>query len=204
MDPVMNIFGHWIAQDWAPLLPGRLLAFLRERERDERNRQEEFPGFVAVGRTTELFENYLGIPRHLSIAVLRELVGRGLVETFDPSNVALDYPGAKVRITPNGGLHLDWAVGELTYVRMMAEVDPIVDRDVAIGLRDARELFLDNISHWPAAHTAETGLAETYISYVLDHVGKASLATDCPDLAPVKAFEQQLLEKWCPSTEAVL
>ncbi|MBW2735201.1 MAG: hypothetical protein JRH20_22695 [Deltaproteobacteria bacterium] len=202
-DPTMNIFGLWTGQGWAPLLPGRLLSFLRGREEEERNRREEFPGFVAVSHAAGLFENYLGVPRHLSIVALKELVGRGLAETFDPSNVALDYPSAKVRITPKGGLHLDWALHEPTYLRMMAEVDPIVDHDVAEKLREARKHFLDNISHFPTAKTAETELIETYISYVLDYLGKVSLATDYPEVAAVKAFEQELLEKWCPGKNSL-
>ncbi len=203
-DIVMNIFGFWLGQDWVPLMPGRLLAFLRETEKDERNRKERFPGFVGVKRIEGLFECHLGIPRHVTKSVLVELVDRQLLETFDPSNRNLCNPGAKVRVTPRGSLHLDWALTEPTYVRMMAEVDSLVVEDVAQRMRESRKRFLENIINKAVAREAEFDMIEIYVSYVLSYGRKVGLATDASELGAVKSFEQAIRGKWCGDQETII
>jgi hypothetical protein len=196
-DVVTNIFGFWADQEWAPLLPARVLALLRAREDDDRNRKERFPGFVSVDWLEHLLRTQLGTPARVVEGAVARLRTVKLVESYDSSTHDLQAPGARIKITPRGRLHLDWALDEATYVRLMGEVDPIVDSSAHHRLRNMRQSFFDAMRTGGAARAEETFVAE-YVAYVLYHAGDVARVPDEPAFAAVRAFELELRARWKP------
>jgi len=196
-DVVMNIFGSWHDDSWAPLLPARALALLRYREDQERNRKEQFPGFVATSHLSSLLQTHLGVPDDIARALLEKLLVGELVETYDPARMDLRHPDTRIKITPRGRLHLDWALNECTYVRLMAEVDPLVDREAAASLRARWNEFLQAVrSVGPGAASAEAALVREYVAYLLHQAERISPAPDHSDMLPVQELEAALRQQW--------
>ncbi|MFO0608552.1 MAG: hypothetical protein U0324_35630 [Polyangiales bacterium] len=205
-DPVANVFGFWLESDWAPLLPARLLVFLRTREDDARNRRETFGEFIAVERLMEGFAAEFGVPRPVLCAALEALSARMLVEPFNPADRALADLQARVKITPRGRLHLDWALREATYVRLMAEVDPVVDDAALATLRDRRERFMQAVSSRAdggydkaAIAAAERAFTSAYVAYVLAAARRVTPSHANSDYACVARFEHELAQAHAPA-----
>jgi hypothetical protein len=200
-DRVVNIFGFWMLHDFAPLLPGRVLALLREREDDDRNKREPFAGFVGVSELAEIFESAARVPRVATFAVLRHLSTMRVVEPFNPADISLDEADARVKITPRGRLHLEWATAEPTYLRLMAEVDPIVSLESFSELRDQWRSLMDALAAkntYEASHL-ERSFASTYVSYLLSEMNACSRLIAMDAVEPVREFERSLSEAWIGS-----
>ena len=199
---VTNIFGYWFSQDFAPLLPARLLAILRAREDSDRNRRDVFPGFVSVSESAELFERAAGVPRSATIATLRHLSTMRLVEPFNPADPEIHDADARTKITPRGRLHLDWALQHATYVRLMAEVDPIVDDHAFDMMRDQWITFIDVLRTENEANVAQRKEAEQrfvriYVEYILELAGKTAPLSDHDEIGPARNFDHKLRAEWC-------
>lgn len=198
-DMVVNVFGFWAEDRWAPLLPARLLVWLAKREDDETNQKQPFPGFVVVDRIEERFETDLGVPRTLTVAALERLRAQALIETRDPSTGAL-RPDAAVRILPRGRVHLTWCQ-ESSYVRMMAEVDPCSDPHAAAELKQTWEAFLDASRAEGPTRTqrmaqAEQRLVCRYIEHVVQEANRVSAAPQDGQLAVLDEWQDSLLKFW--------
>lgn len=194
-DRVTNILGHWLGQDVAPLLPGRLLALLAAREDEGRNRREPFAGFVAISELAELFERCTSVPRAVTITTLRHLSALKLVEPFNPADHGLEDSDVRVKITARGRLHLNWALGEVTYVRLMAEVDPIVRPLAFSELRTRWISFLDHIKE-PGSKEREFAVASTYVECLLALAAEASPLVGEDEVESMRRFDRALLESW--------
>lgn len=201
-DIVVNIFGTWSDEAWAPLLPARILSFLRAREDQERNRKEQFPGFVPVATIASTFGAAFGTPAAVLQAGLEKLSTVRLIETFDPSREEL-LPNARVRVTSRGRLHLDWSLDELTYIRLMAEVDPIVDSDIAGELRSLRRSFFEAMKTESGRQisSAEGAFVARYVRYLLQYARKTALPGTHAEVAPVRDYENDLEAKWAAAGE---
>jgi len=182
------------------MLPARILAFLRFKEDRDRARKQRFPGFVTVKGLVGLFETQMRVPTDICLTCIEELVLRGLVEPYDPScspagSVA---PGIRIKIRPKGRLHLDWALRERTYVRMMLEVDPLVHREIAEDLRKLKDHFLDLLRQPPSAEIPESEkkMVATYIGYVLHWSGRVSPIGVSEALTPLRQLEDALRGAW--------
>lgn len=197
-DRVINVFGHWIGQDFAPLLPARVLSLLRAREDEDRNRREPFAGFIAVFELLELLERATGVPRSSSLATLRFLSTMRVVEPFNPADQTLEDADARVKITPRGRLHLDWALREPTYVRLMAEVDPIVSDAAYHDLRRRWQAFLAALS--PGRETEawrlERDVAGAYVTYLLEQAEAISPLVGNDEVEPLRSFEREARKAW--------
>lgn len=196
---VMNIFGLWLDQRWAPLLPARILAFLARREDDESGRKEPFPGFVQADRLCSLFERELGTPGELTSAALERMRTMRLLESYDPSRTTASGPGAKVKVTPRGRLHLEWC-RESTYIRMMAEVDSIADPAAAQQMRNAWDAFLGAGGLGPERtrrmSEAERELNRCYVRYLLEQARRVTPTGSSDEIAPLREMEQGLHDAW--------
>lgn len=200
-DPVTSVFGFWLESDWAPLLPARVLVLLRTREDDAHNRGETFGEFIAVERLTEAFASEFGVPRPVMRAALVSLSTRQLIEPFNPADRALYDREARVKVTPRGRLHLDWALREPTYVRLMAEVDPIVD-DAKLGeLRGLRERFMQALAprseggrDQAAIVLAERAFTSGYVGYVLAAARRITPGRTGTDYECIERFERDLAQ----------
>lgn len=197
-DRVMNVFGYWVEQDFAPLLPARALSLLRARDDHDRNRREPFPGFIAVYEIMELLESCASVPRAVTLRVLRDLSALRVVEPFNPADQALEDGSARVKITARGRLHLDWALSEATYVRLMAEVDPIVSDGVFQDLRSRWQQFLGSLSQGNTSESMrrERELASTYVAYLLEQANSVCPLIDGDDVGPILELERDLREAW--------
>ena len=197
-DRVINIFGHWIGQDLAPLLPARILALLRAREDEDRSRREPFAGFIAVFELLDLLERATGVPRSATLATLRYLSTMRVVEPFNPADQALEDPDARVKITARGRLHLDWALREPTYVRLMAEVDPIVSDTAYHDLRRRWQTFLGALSPGREAEAwrLERDIAGAYVGYLLEHADAFSPLVGADEVEPLRSFEREARRAW--------
>jgi hypothetical protein len=211
-DRVVNIFGHWLSKDFAPLLPARLLSILRAREDADRNRREPFAGFVAVDELLDIVESATSVPRSATIATLRYLSTTRIVEPFNPADQALDDANGRVKITARGRLHLEWALKEPMYVRLMAEVDPIVSDTAYRDLRSRWQTFLGSLS--PARESEATGtnvvrrelteqrsrlerdVASAYVKYILEQAEASSPVVGGEDVESLRSFEREARTAW--------
>jgi hypothetical protein len=200
-DRVCNVLAHWIEQDLAPLLPARLLAVLRARDDDDKGRGNPFAGFVGLEGLAEQIEDAIGVPRSAVVTTLRDLATRRLVEPFNPADRGLVEPEAKVRLSPRGRLHLEWALVERTYVRLVAEVDPIADAAAHRELSGLRSEFLAAID--PRAPRDRSEVRRLELDFVCTYVGYlrarapavASRASDWAATA-ILGFDEALARQW--------
>ncbi len=201
-DRVMNIFGHWVDHDWAPLLPARLLVVLRAREDDDRNRGEVFSGFVARQRLEEAFETGFGVPRDVTASALQRMSTLHLIEPFNPAARREEDRDGRVKITPRGRLHLDWALKQATYVRLMGEVDLLTDDSLHADLRWLWNQWLAALASQGAevrrgdAGTLERQMVRRYVAHILTQAQQVSFGTDLEETTPIRAFEDQLRSAW--------
>ncbi|EYF07833.1 hypothetical protein [Chondromyces apiculatus] len=202
---VINVFGHWIGPDFAPLLPARILALLRAREDEDRNHREPFPGFIAVFELLELFERATAVRRAATLETLHYLSTMRIVEPFNPADQAFKDPDARLKITPRGKLHLDWALREPTYVRLMAEVDPIVTDSAYRDLLRRWQAFLDvlkpgrEIEAWQL----ERGVAGAYVGYLLEQADTSSPLVGSDEVEPLRSFERDVRRAWPSATLSI-
>jgi len=202
-DRVSNIFSFWSRNAWAPLLPARLLAVLRGREDGDRVRREPFPGFMTVTELQKQLQTHLGIPIELTRAAIDALLTGKLLESHAPDQANVDHLDLQVKITPRGRVHLDWATRERTYVRMMAEVDPIADQAALCELRDAWRTFIDAFGGPERSiAAAERSFIEPYVRHLLEAATRVSATPAHPDMAGVEAFERALQAAWVPAPGA--
>lgn len=198
-DIVSNIFGVWLEQFWVPLLPARVLALLREHETRELTRREDFPGFMTTARLRELLHLHLNVPVRVLDVALERLLNSALIESYVPIEWAIEQEDLRVKITPRGKLHLDWAKSESTYVRMMAEVDLIGDEGLVESLRQAHTSFLDSLREGAPTqdiHQAERAFISLYVQGLIDASRQASPALGHPDVQAITHFEDELVEQW--------
>ena len=124
---VLNIFEFHTKKKWYSLLPARVLIWLHFQENSDPNTRNKISGYVFLSQIFSVFDE-LAVP----LPVIRELIELlfyyQLIESFDP-NVELLDENNRVKITPRGKLHLDWATQEITYVKLMAEVTFIGDEE---------------------------------------------------------------------------
>lgn len=197
-DRVMNVFGYWAEQDFAPLLPARVLALLRAREDHDRNRREPFPGFIAVYELIQMFESCTSVPRAVVFRALRDLAALRVVEPFNPADQGLEDSSARVKITARGRLHLDWATREPTYVRLMAEVDPIVSDSAYRDLRSRWQHFLASLPRNDRNESMrlEREVASGYVAYLLAQANAVCPLIGGDDARPILDFERDLRGAW--------
>ncbi len=197
-DRVMNVFGFWVERDFAPLLPARILALLRAREDQDRNRREAFPGFIAAFELMELLESSTSVPRAVTLRALRHLSAMKVIEPFNPADQALDEGSARVKITARGRLHLDWAVKEPMYVRLMAEVDPVITDSAYWQLKGTWEQFLAGLTPGNEAEASrlEREVASTYVTYLVQQAEAACPTVGQEDVQPLLDFEHALRTAW--------
>jgi len=200
-DRVSNIFGFWLGPDFAPLLPMRILALLRAREDGDRNRRQPFAGFVGVFELSELLEGGASVPRAVTLAGLKHLATAGLVEPFNPADQELRDSDARVKLTPRARLHLDWAVGEISYVRLMAEVDPIVMDKAYVELYRSWRQFIDALSPGNEVNASklESELTSVYVSYLFELASSTSPLVQTDAIEPIIRFESELRSAWLPA-----
>ena len=196
-DRVMNVFGHWVGDEWVPLLPFRVLAYLAHREDAERNRGDPFPGFVLVSKIEALFATDLGTPLKLVVDALERLRSQFLIEPDDPSG-PISGQHTRVHVTPRGRLHLEW-VFEPTYVRMMAEVDPICELGVARDLKVQWEAFLEASRSGESMRAgrmqnAETQMIRCYLDYVVQAAERVAPLRG--ELEAVRDRQDLLFQHW--------
>lgn len=195
-DPVMNVLGFWHEHDWVPLLPARLLGLLRDREDVDRNHGEPIPGFMTVDDLVFRVER-LGVPALLTRRCIGRLRSTALIESYDPACADLEGAGTRVKITPRGRLHLTWACTEPTYLRLMAEVDPLASETDLEELRQLRAQFLQTMGRSrEETQAAERAFVEHYASYL---VGAADRITPVPggtDLQGVSDFDAAFRRMW--------
>jgi hypothetical protein len=197
-DRVTNVFGRWLGRDFAPLLPARLLALLRAREEQDRDRREPFAGFVALFELTELVESSTRVPRATTAETLRYLSAMKLVEPFNPADHELKDGDVRLKITPRGKLHLDWVLQQPTYVRLMAEVDPIVADEVYRALSAQWVDFLDALSRKNPVEASrlERVIAHTYVDYLLRQADACCPLIGAEEVEPIRQFERMLRATW--------
>lgn len=198
-DIVFNIFGASLEQSWVPLLPARVLALLRDHETRELTRREDFPGFMTTARLRELFYLHLNVPARALDVVLERLLNSALIESYVPIERAVEREDLRVKITPRGKLHLDWARSEPTYVRMMGEVDLIGDEGLVEALRRAHARFFNALQQdAPPADISEAELAfiRLYIHGLLEASRQASPAPEHADMQGIMRFEDELAAQW--------
>lgn len=202
-DPVVNIMSFWSERTWAPLLPARVLAWLRWEKREAKGRREPFPGFVPARRLLDVFDQRLGVPDGITLAVVEKLLAARLVETYEPSRRDLREGEARIGILPRGSVHLDWALGERTYLRLMAEVDPIPSAEAAATLRDAWKGFVEAASARERGNAAawEGYFVALFVQHLLDEAARLSPveADATGELAPLLDLETELRGAWLPA-----
>jgi hypothetical protein len=204
-DKVISIFGTWVADEWAPLLPLRVLSYLRHVEDSERNRKQSFPGFVLVRQVCDFFDrNYSVGERHVMNA-LNRMFASNLIEPFAPDVRSLDdrINSEKIKIQPKGRLLLDWAFKEKIYVRMMGAVDLVEESEALYSLRDAYRTLIDFIrsGNVQQIFAAESAFVTQYISHLL---ASASGLSGTPENGETRAIREaeHSLSGWCKgSTE---
>jgi len=191
--PVLNVLSFWSGDDWAPLLPARILALLRGREDDERNRKEAQPGFVRADRLMFLFGDAIGTPSDVLKSAIERLKTLRLIEPYDPSeSLSTVTSSTRVRITERGRLLLDWCLQERTYLRLMAEVDPLVDSDAVSDLRELWNQFIRAMGTGVDISACERAFVARYVEYVLATANKVCPLPQEDELHAVQDFEDAL------------
>jgi hypothetical protein len=201
-DRVTNIFGFWLGDDWAPLLPFRALAYLSHLQDGDKARGEPFPGFAPVSDLLTWFTRDLGTPRKLVVAMLDRLRSQELIELDNPSRAAIDGTNVRAQITSRGRLHLEWA-RDITYARMMAEVDPISEPGVEQQMRKQWQSFLDASTRADSRrnmHSAELGLIRFYVDHVVRTAERVSPLRG--RLEVVGPLEDALIKHWLEEVPA--
>lgn len=137
---VQNVFSLVLEPPTTPLLPLRVLQFLRSAEQQIDDQDREF---VEVPRVTEYF-SATGIHPQVTNSCLSALVRTGLILNYDPTLISLDDT-SKIEISPSGRTHLLWATTDAEYLQMMKDVTPIRDRKVH---DDLHRCFSDYKNRW--------------------------------------------------------
>lgn len=198
---VTDVFGFWLRTRWAPLLPARMLAVLRKRERTQRNTREPDAGFVDTCAFAEDVASHLGIPHEMVWGVLHELHAKELIETYALDRAELvANTSSKIKITSCGKLHLEWTLDEMTYVRMMAEVSPVVRADDHAELSGLHQRFVHSLTEHMSpdvVRQSEAAFVGRFVAYVLDEAARVSPAPRTQTLRAVGEFDAELRQRWC-------
>lgn len=155
---VQNIFELGCDPPSSPLLPLRLLQFLRDVPPDSVNDKAAFVPLVDV---FEYFSS-MGFEGRDVGAAIDKLLGTGLVLNYDPTVTDLEKV-SKIEIAPAGAIHLLWGTTDEDYIKIMAQVTPVRDegvfnkldgfsRNLSVNWANALITFVDYLidedSHW--------------------------------------------------------
>ncbi len=197
---VMNVFGMWDDDDWAPLLPFRLLVYLREKKRRDLNQRVRVPGFVATEKIFDLFSGHLRVPEQVLRGLIKELWIRRLIELQTPHRKNPESDENRVGITPRGELHLNWAMEERQYVQMMAEVEPIIGEQAQNQLKKRHGAFMQALYQVEDNPTAFEMAYKRFVSYFVKYVvDSAETVAEFPkmeDFQPLRKEEMGLRKSW--------
>jgi hypothetical protein len=199
---IIDIFGTWFDDDWAPLLPFRMLVYLRSRKRADRTRRVPVPGFVSIEKILELFCEHLRMPETVVRAQLQQFLTRELIETEQPHHTRLQNDTVKVAITHRGEVHIDWACEESQYVQMMAEVEPIVGRERLRQMKSAHHALIGAFGEGRGSEIQQAvhKLVEVYIRYVCDMVDQVATLPHIDEFEAVSKVEGELRGQWLETT----
>ena len=159
---ILNVLSFSHDHIWYPLLPARILAFLRATDPHEENEEySNYAEFLDISYVINVFNRELNVSEAAIFSLLKKLHELRLIRTFEPVTESLQKD---TKITPRGKLHLTWALKERTYLFLMAEMDPIYDRFVCSKLSKQHKNLTTEKS------TDE--FVKTYVQYILDYANK--------------------------------
>jgi GTPase SAR1 family protein len=121
--PIRNIFELNEELLSSPILGLRILTLLK----DAKLMRPDDP-YMPLDQIIEYF-NAMQISNQYTISWLKYFLETGLCFGYDPTVIEI-YPSGKYEITLSGDLHLSWAKKDWSYIRAMADVSHIHERDV--------------------------------------------------------------------------
>jgi hypothetical protein len=190
-----NVFTFARRDRFAVLLPLRILAILRATAELDAAARHEIRGFAEVAGLLSYFEQ-LGVPSDATRDAIQRMLSAALVQAYNPSLLEFAGDDPRIKITPRGQLHLEWAVHEIVYVRMMGETDHILDADVWRRLSAARDQQVR-----ASANDDRTTLRQqsklfvtTYLRYLLARAPTPSGETF--EAKAITVFEEKLRSTW--------
>jgi hypothetical protein len=200
---VISILGIRDARGWAPLLPARVLAWLEAREGAASSQErgvDPLAGFVAAQALVDRLSAALQAPAALLWLTLERLHLHKLIATWRP-DVGVEFlREERVQITPRGRLHLKWLREEPTWLRLMAEVEPIPDEAARVALRTRWDEFIQRSSaedRTREMNAAEGEFNRAFVTYLLDELRRVSPTPPSPEMEPLRGLEHQLRQRWC-------
>lgn len=134
---IQNVFEPHIAYETTPLLTLRILQLLD----DKRGKTIDEDSFVSVSQVQEYF-SAMGIERHVTLAVLDNILKKGLCYSYDPTITDISW-AKKVEISPSGKQHYDWTLYNPTYLFSMLEVTPIKDEFQYEAIKSDRDIYIN-------------------------------------------------------------
>ena len=167
---IINVFGFSHDHIWYPLLPARILVFLRATETNEKNERYKanFAGFLKTSYVINIFKKEFNVAEKAIFSLLKKLHEFRLIRTFDPVTESLQK-NTQIKVTPRGKLHLDWALKEQTYVYLMAEVDPVFDDSVYSKLRELHKNLTKKEKKPSKTRAITNEFVRKYLQYILNY-----------------------------------
>ncbi len=132
---VQDIIDSHLDENYAPLLPAMLLAYLDDKRSRDQASKEEVLGFLQATEVSREFEQYLRIPEQHTRKAINELLKAGMIGTYAPNITDIKTSACRIKINPRGELHLRW-LSEWPYLKEMALIHPICDRALGFDLKD--------------------------------------------------------------------
>ncbi len=127
---VQNIYNLGGNTDTTPLLGVRILFFLREQWKANKDTDEKY---ISVGVIYEYFRA-MGIEQNTLLIWLNNLLKTGLILSYNPLKKEIDEK-SRVEISPSGFQHLEWGVYSWIYIEYMSEISPILSEDTVERIR---------------------------------------------------------------------
>lgn len=119
---IQNLFYAIGDVNTSPLLALRILQVLYDRKTDASAEDH----FIQVSQLLDYF-NAMSIDRNITRKHLQFLLSKGLVNSYDPSIIDIDF-SKSLEITPSGNEHYYWCINDYDYSFIMLEVTPITDK----------------------------------------------------------------------------
>lgn len=122
---VQNVF-HLVGDaDTTPLLPLRILEFLRGAWASNPDNDRRYVSL----REIQAYFQEIGIDSRVTLQCLDSLLQTGLVLEYDPTAKTISEDG-RVQVAPSGRQHLIWGLGDWVYIESMATTTPLLDQTV--------------------------------------------------------------------------
>lgn len=135
---ILNVFAIKPDQVTSPLLKLSILRLLIDKDNQCKDLDE---AYLSMGEIVSYFEP-TSVGRSLIRAHLQELLEFRLIQPYDPTDQQI-REGQRLKISHSGRIHLEFSLGEDSYVSYMALTTPIRSYDIVSDIRQMMKSKLE-------------------------------------------------------------